>query len=246
MGVFAYSPALPQLELIFGCMEEGDILIDSPEFDAPNRQFCHQRNLDYAVFAMMESNYDAFALLDLREYTQVFTAFSAYQAARRDMERKSYEVCAADYDEDGNAVSEPSYNLYGDYVLYRPNAQKEEPVYGLSVNYTVNAFPKETYIASINAEFQKFLDSGVKVYFTYSPRNKYAISEDSTEKERARLHRYLQEELMVPVISDLEDSLYPGTYLYGTDNHLSTEGVKIRTERVIHDLKAQLEKEEAQ
>ena len=244
MGVFAYSPALPQLELIRSCMKEGDILVDSPEFDAANRQFCHQKNLDYAVFAMMESNYDAFALLDLREYTQVFTAFSAYQAARRDMERKSYEVCAADYDEDGNAVSEPSYNLYGDYVLYRPNAEKEEPVYGLAVNYTVNAFPKETYIASINAEFQKFLDSGVKVYFTYSPRNKFALSEDSTEEERARLHGYLQEELIVPVISALEDSLYSGTYLYGTDNHLSTEGVKIRTEKVIRDLKAQLEKEE--
>ena len=96
MGVFAYSPALPQLELIRSCMKEGDILLDSPEFDAANRQFCYQKELDYATFAMMESNYDAFAGLDLREYTQVFTAFSAYQTAREDMERKSYDICAAD------------------------------------------------------------------------------------------------------------------------------------------------------
>ena len=82
MGVFAYSPALPQLELIRSCMKEGDILLDSPEFDAANRQFCYQKELDYATFAMMESNYDAFADLDLREYAQVFTAFSAYQTAR--------------------------------------------------------------------------------------------------------------------------------------------------------------------
>ena len=67
MGVFAYSPALPQLELIRSCMKEGDILLDSPEFDAANRQFCYQKELDYATFAMMESNYDAFAGLDLRE-----------------------------------------------------------------------------------------------------------------------------------------------------------------------------------
>ena len=64
MGVFAYSPALPQLELIRSCMKEGDILLDSPEFDAANRQFCYQKELDYATFAMMESNYDAFADLD--------------------------------------------------------------------------------------------------------------------------------------------------------------------------------------
>ena len=104
MGVFAYSPALPQLELIRSCMKEGDILLDSPEFDAANRQFCYQKELDYATFAMMESNYDAFADLDLREYAQVFTAFSAYQTARQDMERKNYDVCASDYDEDGNST----------------------------------------------------------------------------------------------------------------------------------------------
>ncbi len=244
MGVFAYSPALPQLELILDCMKEGDILLDSPEFDAANRQFCHQKKLDYAVFAMMESNYDAFALLDLREYTQVFTAFSAYQDARRDMERKSYDICASEYDEDGNPLAVASYNQYGDYVLYRPNSEKEEPIYGLAVNYTVNAFPEETYIDSINTEFQKFLDRGVNVYFTYSPRNKFALSEESTKAERDQLHAYLKSHLIVPVISALEDSLYPGTYLYGTDNHLSTEGVQIRTEKVIRDLKAQLAKEE--
>lgn len=88
MGVFAYSPALPQLELIRSCMKEGDVLLDSPEFDAANRQFCYQKELDYATFAMMESDYDVFAQLDLREYKQIFTAFTAYQDARADMERK--------------------------------------------------------------------------------------------------------------------------------------------------------------
>ena len=244
MGVFAYSPAISQLELILACMKEGDILLDSPEFDAANRQFCYQRELDYATFAMMESNYDAFAGLDLREYKQVFTAFTAYQEARADMERKNYDVCASDYDEDGHEVEEPSYNEYGDYVVYRPNSTSEEPIYGLPVNYTVNAFPKDTYIDSINAEFQKFLDQGIKVYFTYSPRNKYALSEDSTQEERARLHEYFKSRLNVPVISELEDSLYTGIYLYGTDNHLSTEGVQIRTTKVIRDLKEQLKKEE--
>lgn len=246
MGVFAYSPALPQLELILPCMKEGDILLDSPEFDAANRQFCYQRELDYATFAMMESNYDAFAELDIRKYTQVFTAFTAYQAARQDMERKDYDVSASEYDEDGNKVESSSYNEYGDYVVYRPNSAKETPVYGLPVNYTVNAFPKETLIDSINAESEKFLERGIKVYFTYSPRNKYALSKDSTPEERVRLDEYFKQNLKIPVISELEDSLYTGTYLYGTDNHLSTEGVQIRTEKVIRDMQEQLAKEENQ
>ena len=42
----------------------------------------------------------------------------SYQDARADMERKNYDVCASEYDEDGNEVEEPSYNEYGDYVVY--------------------------------------------------------------------------------------------------------------------------------
>ena len=98
----------------------------------------------------------------------------------------------------------------------------------------------------MNAEFQKFLNQGIKVYFTYSPRNKYALSEESTKEERIRLHEYFKSQLNVPVISELEDSLYTGIYLYGTDNHLSTEGAQIRTEKVIHALKNQLKKEEGE
>ena len=74
--ILTTSPALPQLELIRSCMKEGDVLLDSPEFDAANRQFCYQKELDYATFAMMESDYDVFAQLDLREYKQIFTAFT--------------------------------------------------------------------------------------------------------------------------------------------------------------------------
>ena len=62
-------------------------------------------------------------------------------------------------------MEEPSYNEYGDYVVYRPNSTSEKPIYGLPVNYTVNAFPKETYIDSANAEFQKFMDQGIKSLF---------------------------------------------------------------------------------
>ena len=39
------------------------------------------------------------------------------------------------------------------------------------------------------------------------------------------------------------DAFNTGRYLFGTDNHLSTEGVAIRTERTIRDLKNELEKE---
>ena len=72
--------------------------------------------------------------------------------------------------------------------------------------------------------------------FTYAPRNKTALSEESDSGALAGLDAWFRETLHAEVISPIEDSLYPGRYLFGTDNHLSTDGVKIRTERIRRDL----------
>lgn len=240
MGVFAYTNALPQLMLIMDCVQEGDILLHAPEFDAAQRQFCTTDRLDAPFFCMMESNYDAVSRLDLRQFSQVFTAFSSYLRTRRDMEPRSYALSPSSFDEDGAPVDTPSYNEYGDYILYRPDAASDQPVYGLEVGYTTADFPLELYILPVNAVYRRFLDRGVHVYFTYAPRNRYALTPESTPAARAQLHRFFQEELAVPVISQLEDSLWPGTLLYGTDNHLSTQGVRLRTERILAELLEQM------
>ena len=244
MGAFAYTNAAPQMELILDCMGEGDILLHSPEFDAAQRQFCTSGKLDAPFFNLMEANYDMLARLDLRQYGQVFLSLSTYLSSREGMEARGYGRSAADYDEEGNLVDTPSYNRYGDYILYRPNSESEAPVYGLPVEYTVSAYPKEGFLDPLNEMYARFLSRGVRVYFTYAPRNRLAISEASTPEARAELDAYLREHLMVPVISSLEDSLWSGVYLYGTDNHLSTEGVALRTEQIIRDLQAQWAREE--
>lgn len=243
MGVFAYTSARPQLELILTCMGEGDILLHSPEFDITEFQFCTDNNIEYRFFNLMESNYDALALLDLRQYGAVFTPLGKYLAVKDPMAKKSYALSASDFDEDGSPVDSPSYNEYGDYIVCRLNAGSALPVYGAPVHYTVAAFPMETHIEPLNAVYRRFLEQGVTVYYTYSPRNALALSDSSTPQAREELDRYLRENLCVPIITEMEDSLWSGVYLYGTDNHLSTEGASIHTERVVAALKAQMARE---
>lgn len=243
MGVFAYTSAMPQMDLILTCMGEGDVLLHSPEFDVSDLQFCTSNDIESRFFNMMESNYDTLALLDLRRYGAVFTPLERYLAVKDPMPKKSYALSASDFDEDGEPVDSPSYNEYGDYVVYRPNALSALPVYGTPVHYSAAAFPRETCLEPLNQMYRRFLDKGVAVYYTYSPRNRLAISEDSTPEARAELDRYLREDLCVPIITELEDSLWSGVYLYGTDNHLSTEGAAIHTERVITALRARMEQD---
>lgn len=245
MGVFAYTNALPQLDLIEDLLEEGDILLLSPEFDAAKRQFCTTNSMDEAFFALMEADYDQVALLDLRQYQSVLSAFGSYLQIKSGMSARSYGISPADFDEDGQPTEQKSYNLQGDYILYRPDAQDDTPIYGLEVEYTVQAFP-QSYLDSANAAWQPLLDRGIRVYLTYSPRNSQAVSADTTPQSIAELDEYLRKGLCVPVISTLESSLMPGRYFYGTDNHLSTNGVQLHTRQVIADLLAQWEKEAAE
>ena len=243
MGVFAYTNALPQLELIRAQMRPGDLLLLSPEFDAAKRQFCTTNAFDDKFFCMVEANYDLAAQLDLRQYSGVFSAFNTYLQTRAGMAPRSYAVSPSDLDEDGNAVDTPSYNEYGDYILYRPDAADDTPIYGLPVDYTTASFPYDTYIAPANAEFDRFAADGVRVYLTYSPRNSRAVSADSTPEAVAALDAYFRENLDVVFLTPLQDSLMPGRYFYGTDNHLSTNGVTLRTAQVIEALTNQLQGE---
>lgn len=236
MGVYAYTNALPQLDLILGQMEAGDVLLSAPEFDASQEQFCASNRLDPAFFAMMESNYDAISLLDLRAYTGVFDAFGAYQKNRKGMPGRSYGESPSAYDDDGNRYAFPTYNLYGDLILPRVNSEKDECLRHNIADYTVSNITPEK-IQALNRVYERFVEKDIQVLFTYTPRNRWSITPESTEEARQTLHEALTSGLCVPVISELEDSLYPGIYFYLIDSHLSSQGAALRTRQVIESLK---------
>ncbi|MBQ3974309.1 MAG: hypothetical protein II628_09100, partial [Lachnospiraceae bacterium] len=239
LGVFAYTNALPQLDLILRFAGEGDILVHTPEFDAASRQFCCTNAMDSAFFRMIESDYDLLSLLDFTDYGGLLSAYTTFHREREGMKAGDYRTSASSFDEDGHPAPEPSYNEYGDYILFRPNAEDDTPIYDLPVDYTRGSFGKDRFIDPLNRVYRRFLDKGVRVFFDYAPRNRQALSDQSTPEARQELDAWFRESLCVPVLSDIEESLYPGRYLYRTDNHLSSEGVQIRTDRFLKALEAQ-------
>ncbi len=239
MGVYAFTNALPQLRLILPLAEEGDILLFAPEFDAVPEQFCVSDRLDNGFWAMMEGNYDAAAQLDMRSFSGVFDSLGEYLSIRSRMPAKDYAVSPAQYDDDGRFYAFSTYNQYGDFILPRPIGDSDGRLRHNIADYTVESFPLQT-IQSLNAALSPFLEKGVSVFFTYTPRNVNSLTEESTPEARGALHSWLKENLAVPVISDIEDSLLPGRYFWLIDSHTGTEGAIKHTQRVIHDLEQAL------
>lgn len=236
MGTYAYTNAMPQLEIILHAMEKGDILIEAPEFDAFKWQFCESNRMDQFFFSLVETDYSLIEFLDLRKYTGVFDALNKYLYEHSAMEARDYSYRAFEYDDNGNRIDYPTYNMYGDYVLKRPNSDKDEMHRVIPADYTVSVIT-EKRLKALNKELEAFTEKGVSVLFTYAPRNRSSLTEESTWEKRKELEKLIVETLTVPVISNMKDSLYSGIYFYEIDNHLSCEGAFLRTKKLIADIK---------
>ncbi len=236
MGVYAYTSALPQLRLMLPLLQEGDVLLYAPEFDAAPEQFCETDRLDTGFWAMMESGYDAAATLDMRQFSGVFDSLGAYLQARARMPGLDYSFSPARFDDDGNSYLIDTYNEYGDFILPRPDGDSDGRLRDNIADYTVgNITPRR--IACLNRALAPFVQQGVRVLFAYTPRNSASLTKESTPENRGKLEEQLQALIEVPVVSRLEDSLFPGRLFWLIDSHLSTNGARLRTERIIEDLK---------
>lgn len=232
MGVYAYTNMLPLADLILPLMGEGDVLLSSPELDAIEFQFCGKSDLDRETFCMVESNYDLFARLDCRNYSHVFDAFQSFNESRTGMTERSYLESASGYDEDGIPQFTPTYNQQGDYILYRPSNGSGQ-LFGIKRACYNRDYIRSQDLDGLNRVYDAFAEAGVQVLFTYSPRSRLSITDDSTEAAILELDLYLREQLHARVISPIDDSLMDAYYFFGTDNHLSSEGVTVHTKRII-------------
>ncbi len=245
MGTYAYTNAKPQMDIILAAMSEGDLLIEAPEFDAASQQFCEKKELDRFFFALVEEDYKLLEYLDLSGYENVFDSFGEYLYEHGKLTEKEYSELASEYADDGNRMDYPTYNEYGDYTLVRPNSEKDEMHRIIPADYTTDTITEER-IEALNRELERFTEKGVTVLFTYAPRNRSSLTEKSTDEALRQLEHQLRTKISVPVISEMKDYFYSGVYFYEIDNHLSDEGVKLRTEQIIKDIKEWIEKNEQQ
>ena len=215
--------------------ERYDVIIATPEFDTLKNQIDLKPLFDESFFAMIEGNYDILSILDISKYQNFFHAFNLYQRYREKLTGFSYSDTAYNYDEDGNYVANHSYNRYGDYIVYRRN-NEERRVYGVVPAIFNKTHFSAEMIDNFNNAFSVLKNKGVKLIYDYSPRSDLSISEDSSIQSAIELDEYLKANIDMAFISNAEESIIDAYYFYGTDNHLSTEGAKKRTQHVLKNL----------
>lgn len=236
MGVYAYTNARQQLELICQAMEPGDVLVHAPEFEPLEKQFCGSMALEWHFWAMAEADYGLMERLDIACCDGVFDSFAQYQITRQGMMPGAYTDSPNGYDDDGYRRNADTYNQYGDLSMPREGTKIDVMLQHVRADYRPEPFTRKL-VDTLNGVHQKFLDKGVQVLFSYSPRNRSSLTEQSTPENRQALHKLLKESLLAPVILPMEESLLSGEYFYLIDSHLSSEGARVFTQKIIQALK---------
>ncbi len=230
MGIIGGTNAGFQFDIISNFVDDGDVLIHAPEA-ASQFQLMANNSAETRMFVVTEGNYDLLSLVNVSRLKGFFRSFSVYCKNRAELEPESYEETLG------------VYNEFGDIIKPR-EFTGENKAFTEDFSYTFKPdFVNEKSADLLAMYYDELRLKGVKVFLSFSPINYHGLPPADREARRweqfeNNVVKFISEEHNVPVISSVTDFVLPGKYFFDTDYHLNEDGAKLRTERLIADLKA--------
>lgn len=234
-GCNASTPASFYTEVIAHFIQPGDVVLMAPEANMYQYGYNEMNTTTWQIF---EGAYDAYSLVDIRNYTKVFDSFASFNAARYKGTPRTYE----------NYSSE-TVNSYGDYIKLKvgtaSNTQNAINKYiangGQGSRTLMYSFP---YVENINRSLDMVKAAGGKVYYTFAAVMRISLkASDQTTAAMALYKKAVADNLHGTVISDPMTYAMDEKYFFNSEHHLNTEGSRIRTKNLAGDLLAQFAKE---
>ena len=220
-GNNAYTTSIFYLEFISNFVDEDDVVLLAPE--PISTQLGDNNASRIELWQIMESAYDAFQYIDLRNYEGLFNSFGAYNRNRLPKPEQSYESHS------------PNVNTHGDYI--KPRSGKAPDYRAQVVDRFTTAYLTEENAARLNKQLDAIAAKGAKVWITFSPYNENGLAENSKLKSTQTTYENTIRKLYHgEVISTIEENLFPGNYFSTNDLHMSLEGADERTRVLINTL----------
>lgn len=279
LAVNGWFNAIAQIEMMLPYLREGDVFLHAPEPSSPMGILCFDtmipqvRDFQYnktRLYSCVESNYDLFSLVDLRDVSDFFDGFSLYNEGRQGMEASSY------------TNFQDSLFSYG--VEYHNDLIYIDQTGSFALERKANANPEESGEADAVIEYltdsettrridyfrSLFQSKGAELFFTFAPTNRDTLALRLSNPELftgANEGNYLYyarpEGIPDPVFYDVDEwietydraslncfgddlilplsqTLYHSGDYCEPDYHLSDEGVVIYTDSLVQALKTRI------
>ena len=227
-GLYGAIGTRAMMELSLGCLNEGDVVVLSPEFyEQSLSRYYSAEHLWYAM------DQDRSLLFHLPAESQgslvgnyIYFVRGKAKYVREETKAKPSGVYArASFDENGDMT------------------QCERPAnimpLGYDVNNRIDLSPElfsEDFLAFLNEYCDELAERGVTVYYSYAPMNREGCL-PFEEDELKALDLFLRENLHCMVISNPYDYILDAGWFYDSNFHLNESGMELRTIRLLNDLK---------
>ena len=226
-GIHAGTPCTFFMEVAAHFAKEGDLVINAPE---PMTDQWGGISFNSTFWGIFECAFDALALVDISEYSQVYSTFASFNESRKIFEN------GRDYDwHDSNS----DHN--GDLNYYRGLESENHVTYVNGIQDFNRAMHNKKASKAYNRCADLITAKGASSLLSFSPINRNILSDKSRDigyrndfvASAAKNYRSV-------LISDLEDYILSGKYFSNTDLHPNNPGTEIRTHQLAEDILAYL------
>ena len=224
-STIASTPCTMYAEIGLHYMDENDILIFTPEASPRGHQW-GTNTWEYYVWQIFEGAYDAISLVDISNYSLVFSSFSSYNTLRANTKEQSYEI----YSED--------LNEYGEFATYRVPKANENPW----IKWNISAFFTDNNVNNFNRVLDSAKAKGIQPMIGWlACTNTYSLTNEAKNRQNQLEYMMIAEQIYhAEFFGDIADYIYDPKYVYDSAMHLTTEGCEIRTKQVAKDIREAL------
>lgn len=237
-GLYASLGTKVMLDMAREHIGQGDIVVLAPEMD---RQTLSLYFNGRSVWEAADSDVSLLGGVAAENYDEMLGSFWGYLTSKLRLLLRDGKPSPTD------VYNAKNFNEYGDIRYLDGNGASlraaNEMVLGYESDSPISLTPDivdKDFISYVNAFTREMQGRGASVYFTFSPMNAEAMSEDTTEDSLYAFYEYLSTALACPVITNPSDCILDFRYFYDSNFHLNDAGTVVRTSSLIRDLRRAL------
>ena len=184
----------------------------------------------WETFRSFESCYNVFSWVRAGQYYKFFDCFNNYLSHRKEENETDYESYVSSL-----AGTTGYYDIQGTLtVVTRPNGSDT-----FWKNRTIplrDNFLYDFMVRYCNYQYSRLDAMGVNYAMAFTPLNRNALKADTTDQDLEDFERYLDENLNVTVVSDIQENIMEPAVFFDDDYHLAAPARAEYTERLAGDL----------
>ena len=226
-GIHAGTPCTFFMEVAAHFAKEGDLVINAPE---PMTDQWGGISFNSTFWGIFECAFDALALVDISEYSQVYSTFASFNESRKIFNNgRNYDWHDSNSDHNG------------DLNYYRGLESENHVTYVNGIQDFNRSMHNKKASKAYNRCAELITAKGAASLLSFSPINVNILSDKSRDIDYRNDYVASAEKNYDSIrISELEDYIMSGKYFSNTDLHPNNPGTEIRTHQLAEDILAWL------